>query len=264
MATTRPIVITPYYKEDPALLRRCMDSVRAQTVPTEHFMVADGHPQDWIDAEPVRHLKLDRSHRDYGNTPRGIAAMLATSEGYPAIMMLDADNWLEPQHVEVCLRAAASSPGTDFVIVRRHFRRPDGSIMPIEEEPAARFVDTNCFAFFPGSYHVLPLWALMPQQMSSVGDRVFSVALHGRRLAGVAITNPVTVNYQCMWESFYHAIGEPPPPGAVANINPQQVFDWWGALNPREREIVWRLTGVTTEEVAAAVQTLTARRITTG
>src|SRR6185437_7277399 len=70
--TKRPIVITPYYKEDPSLLRRCMESVRNQTVPTEHFMVADGHPQDWIDAEPVRHLKLDRSHRDYGNTPRGI------------------------------------------------------------------------------------------------------------------------------------------------------------------------------------------------
>ena len=81
MDTTRPIVITPYYKEDPALLRRCMDSVRAQTVPTEHFLVADGYPQDWIDAEPVRHLKLDRSHRDYGNTPRGVAALLATSEG---------------------------------------------------------------------------------------------------------------------------------------------------------------------------------------
>jgi hypothetical protein len=39
------------------------------------------------------------------------------------------------------------------------------------------------------------------------------------------------------------------------------MFDWWRALNPREREIVWRLTGVTMEEVAAAVDTSTARRI---
>ncbi len=110
MNTARPIVITPYYKEDPALLRRCMDSVRTQTVPAEHLLVADGHPQDWIDSEPVRHLRLDRSHGDYGNTPRGIAAMLACSEGYPAIMMLDADNWLEPEHVELCQRAAAAKP----------------------------------------------------------------------------------------------------------------------------------------------------------
>jgi Glycosyl transferase family 2 len=264
MDTTRPIVITPYYKEDPALLRRCMDSVRAQTVPAEHFLVADGHPQDWIDSEGVRHLRLDRSHRDYGNTPRGVAALLASSEGYPAIMMLDADNWLEPEHVELCLRAAASSPGTDFVVVRRNFRRPDGSIMPIAEEPTARFIDTNCFAFFPGSYQVLPVWALMPQQMSGVGDRVFSVALQGRGLSGIAITDRATVNYQCMWASFYHAIGETPPPGAVQNINPGTLFDWWRGLNPRDREILWRLTGVTMEDVAAAVATSTARRVSVG
>lgn len=265
MNSPRPIVITPYYKEEPALLRRCMDSVRAQTVPTEHFMVADGHPQDWIDAErtagvPVRHLKLDRSHRDYGNTPRGVAALLATSENYPAIMMLDADNWLEPEHVELCLRAAASSPETDFVLVRRHFRRPDGSIMPIEEEPAARFVDTNCFAFFPGSYQVLPLWAMMPQQMSGVGDRVFSVALHSRGLKGIAITDRITVNYQCMWASFYEALGETPPPGAVPNITSTAMFEWWRGLDARGQQIVSRLTGVTMEDVAAAVATSTARR----
>jgi hypothetical protein len=77
----------------------------------------------------------------------------------------------------------------------------------------------------------------------------------------VAITDRVTVNYQCMWESFYHGIGETPPPGAVPNINPHLMFDWWRALNAREREIVSRLTGVTMEEVAAAVATSTARRV---
>jgi hypothetical protein len=261
MDTSRPIVITPYYKEDPALLRRCIDSVRGQAVPTEHFLVADGHPQDWLDSEPVRHLKLDRSHGDYGNTPRGIASMLACSEGYPAIMMLDADNWLEPEHVELCLRAAASAPGTDFVVARRNFRRPDGSLLPIEEEPTSRFIDTNCFAFFPGSYQALPLWALMPQKLSPVGDRVFSVALHGRGLSGLAITDRATVNYQCMWESFYHGVGETPPPGAVVSIDSSSMFEWWRGLGPRDKEIVWRLTGVSMEEVAAAVQTATARRV---
>jgi hypothetical protein len=62
-----------------------------------------------------------------------------------------------------------------------------------------------------------------------------------------------------MWETFYRGIGETPPPGAVANINPSVMFDWWRALGAREREIVWRLTGVTMEEVAAAVATSTAR-----
>jgi Glycosyl transferase family 2 len=258
MNTSRPIVITPYYKEDPALLRRCMDSVRAQTVPTEHFLVADGYPQDWIDAEPVRHLRLDRAHGDYGNTPRGIAALLATAEGYPAIMMLDADNWLEPEHVQFCLRVAADSPGTDFVVAKRNFRRPDGSIMPIEEQATTNFIDTNCFAFFPGSYQALPVWALMPKEMSPVGDRVFSVSLRQRGLSGVAITNRATVNYQCMWESFYRALGEPPPEKVSPTIDAAPLFEWWRSLGERDREIVWRLTGVSMDEVTAAVATSTA------
>ena len=49
-----------------------MASVRRQTVPTEHLLVADGHPQDWLESESVRHLRLDRSHGDFGNTPQEI------------------------------------------------------------------------------------------------------------------------------------------------------------------------------------------------
>jgi hypothetical protein len=101
----------------------------------------------------------------------------------------------------------------------------------------------------------------MPQQMSLVGDRVFSVALHGRGLSGLAITNPVTVNYQCMWESFYRGVGEPPPPGAAATLDSNSMFDWWRGLSPREQEIVRRRTGVSMDDVAAAVRTSTARLI---
>ncbi len=244
MNASRPIVITPYYREDASLLERCIRSVRAQTVPTAHFLVADGHPQDWIDSEPVRHLRLDRAHGDFGNTPRGIGAMLAVSEGLAPIIMLDADNWLEPQHVEICLKAAAGTPGTDFVVARRHLRRQDGSIMPIADEPASEHVDTSCFAFFPGSYHMLPIWASMPKQMSPIGDRVFWRALRSRRLTGVLVTDPVTVNYSCVWESFYRALGERPPPGSKPNIDPRPVFDWWSNLSDREREIATRLAGV--------------------
>ncbi len=247
MSTSRPIVITPYYKEDPALLRRCIASVRGQTIPTEHLLVADGHPQDWIDSQPVRHLKLDRSHRDYGNTPRGIAAMLAASEGYAPIMMLDADNWLEPQHVDICLRAAEGTPGTDFVIARSYLRRPDETIMPIPSPPPSEHVDTSSFVFFPGSYHVLPLWALMPNPMSPLGDRIFWAAMRSRGLNGVAVTDPPTVNYHCLWESFYRALGEQPPPDAKPNIDPTPMYQWWLALSARDREIATRLAGIPLE-----------------
>lgn len=242
MHTSRPIVITPYYKEDPALLRRCIASVRNQTVPTAHLLVADGFAQDWIDTEPVRHLRLDRAHADYGNTPRGVAALLAASEGHAPIVLLDADNWLEPQHVELCLRAAAAD--TDFVVARSQLRRPDESIMPIPVAPSWEHVDTSCFAFFPGSYQALALWALMPAQMSALGDRVFWAALKSRGLTGVAITDPPTVNYHCLWESYYRALGETPPADAKPNIDPAPMLQWWSQLTPREREIATRLAGV--------------------
>ena len=104
----RVAVITPYYKEPPAYLERCIDSVRAQTHGSvEHVLVSDGHPQDWIDAAAVRHLRLDCSHGDYGNTPRAIGALLAASEGCDAVAFLDADNWYHPEHVASCAAQAA-------------------------------------------------------------------------------------------------------------------------------------------------------------
>ena len=54
----RYCVVTPYFKEDRAMLQRCMDSVRRQTTKVDHMLVADGFPQDWISTEPVRHLIL--------------------------------------------------------------------------------------------------------------------------------------------------------------------------------------------------------------
>jgi hypothetical protein len=242
MHELRPIVITPYYKEDQSLLRRCIRSVSSQTVRTEHLLVADGHPQDWIDSEPVRHLRLDRAHADFGNTPRGVAALLAASEGYAPIMMLDADNWLEPQHVELCLRAA--SPQTDYVVARSVMRRPDESIMPVTAERAPEHVDTSCFVFFPGAYATLAVWALMPRQMSPLGDRIFWASLRSRGLTGVAINDPPTVNYHCLWEIFYRALGETPPAGCKPNIDPKPMYRWWLDLTPREREIATRLAGV--------------------
>lgn len=70
-------VITPYHREDLSLIRRCHDSVLAQTVPVRHFLVADGFPRREIDAWDADHLTLSRSHADFGNTPRSVGSMSA-------------------------------------------------------------------------------------------------------------------------------------------------------------------------------------------
>ena len=130
-------VITPYYQEPRAWLERCLASVRAQTHDCEHIVVADGYPQDWIDGLPgVRHLKLDRPHGDYGNTPRALGALMAAQEGADAVCFLDGDNWLGEDHVRTCVELAEREQ-VDVVTTRRHMVREDGSIIPLR-------IDEDC------------------------------------------------------------------------------------------------------------------------
>src|SRR5260221_12772714 len=110
-------IVTPYYQEPRATLERCIASVRAQTVGCDHFLIADGFPQTWIDEAQARHISLDQAHKDYGHVARGIGALLAVSEAYDGIGFLDADNWLDENHVAACVRAG--SGGADLGIAKR-------------------------------------------------------------------------------------------------------------------------------------------------
>lgn len=236
-------LVTPYYKEPREWLERCLRSVAAQSVPVTHFVIADGHPQAWLDEQPVRHLKLDRSHGDYGNTPRAIGGILAASEGFDAIGFIDADNWLEPDHVRCCLEAAAAAGDqVDYVIARRQLTRLDGSVLPVvtRDDRDGTHVDTNCYFMLPGSFHTLGQWGVMPKPLSVIGDRIFygSLQVQGLRAARC---ERVTVNYLCTWANIFASLGETPPDYAKSAINLGPTRDWWLALDDRDRAIVNRL-----------------------
>jgi glycosyltransferase involved in cell wall biosynthesis len=237
----RYAIITPYHQERRLLLERCIASVRNQTIPADHFLVADGFPQAWIDAAGVRHFKLDRNHGDFGNTPRGVGALIAIGEEYDGIGLLDADNWLEPDHIAACLAAARGSPSPcDYVIAQRRFRRPDETIMPVPEEPG--HVDTNCFFFLRGSFGVIPRWATMPKNLSAFCDRYFLHMLRHQPFTAARVARP-TVNYHCLWEWMYHALGEAPPPDAKS-LDIDRPGQWLRSLSRRKLEIAGRLVGV--------------------
>ena len=237
-------VITPYYKEPRAWIQRCIDSVRAQNIAATHVVVADGHPQDWIDREPVRHLRLDSAHADFGNTPRALGALMAASEGYDAVCFLDADNWLAPDHVRSCVELARTGE-FDYLTTKRHMVREDGSIMPlrINEDNNGSHVDTNCYFLLRGSFHTLARWALMPRPMAVYGDRVFLASLRdeGLRCAG---TEQRTLFYLCTWAHLYRDIGETPPPYAKDPLPTENLPRWYAGLDPREAELVHRLSGM--------------------
>ncbi len=238
----RYAIITPYYKEDRSLVERCITSVRNQSIRADHFLIADGFSQAWIDNAGVRHIRLDRSHGDYGNTPRGVGALIAIAEEYSGIGLLDADNWLESDHIEACLAAARIGQTIcDYVVARRTLRRVDETIIPWRDEPG--LVDTNCFFFLRGSFTAIPHWATMPKNLAPLGDRYFLKMI--RRLAYTYMTVPrPTVNYHCLWEYVYNAIRETPPPGARPKIEYAKIERWLRSLNSLELDFASRLTGV--------------------
>jgi glycosyltransferase involved in cell wall biosynthesis len=238
MPQRRFAVVTPYYREPRETLERCMASVRAQTIACDHFLVADGFPQEWVGEHGARHIRLDQAHRDYGNVARGTGALLAAADGYEGIGFLDADNYLDPDHVEACV--AAGQGGADIVVAKRRFVRPDRRDLHLAEEPG--HVDTSCWWFQPGSYHLLSFWVTIPREMTPIGDRVFSGLIDASRLTR-ADTAKITVNYTCLWEGVYRRFGETPPEGAKPDIDLPPVLEWMSALTGDKRRVVARLCG---------------------
>ena len=122
-----------------------------------------------------RRIGSTRKESDISGSIKGIpitagrrrqgGCLLATSEQYDAVALLDADNG-SPDHIERCLEAARSVKGgyCDYVIARIRMVRPDGSIMNLPAEPVSRHVDTSCYVFLRGSFHMLPIWGLMPKE----------------------------------------------------------------------------------------------------
>lgn len=239
----RVAVVTPYHKEPREWLERCIASVAAQTHACDHILVADGHAQDWIDGAGVRHLKLDRGHADYGNTPRALGALLAVSEGYDAIAFLDADNWYALEHVQRCAEVAEAT-GADYVAASRHWARADMTVMNVNiaEDTSGTHVDTNCFFLLFGAFHTIPRWVLMPKPMSMWCDRFYLQSLREEGLRE-ARTHTRSVYYLCTWSGVYRSIGEAPPAFAKDGVPVERLKAWCERLQPADLAVVQRLAG---------------------
>jgi glycosyltransferase involved in cell wall biosynthesis len=245
IASSRYAIVTPYYKEDRKTLERCLNSVRKQSLHVDHIVVADGFPQRWLDGEPVRHLALDTAHADFGSAARGLGALLAVSEGYDGIGLLDADNWLAPDHVANCVELALRQKGQcDFVIARRHLMTPDEILLAVDDELASDFVDTSCFFFLPGSYPVLHHWVTMPKPLTPICDRIFLAAVKAKNLRSAQLDQP-TVFYETLWSAVYEAVGFPTPANAKSNVDMMPAQNWLDSLSGSQLLLVNKLAGST-------------------
>jgi len=226
-------VVTPYYKENDEVLRRCCSSVARQTYPATHFVVADGFPrQNAFDGFPIRHSSLPFAHRDFGNTPRTVGALSALNQGFDAIALLDADNWYEPNHIE-SLVSALKRAGAHVAASYRNFYLPDGTFVDVEdaEDMAHSHIDTSSFVFTKNAAHIFPLWGMMEPSVAPFCDRVVFWALQSLNVS-IAWSGMKTLNYNAHYAPYYVAANRKPPPdvhdvdysAALGNFNARNHF----------------------------------------
>lgn len=240
----RVAVVTPYHREPAPLLEACLGSVRAQTHPVTHYLVADGFPSPIVAAAAVRHVVLPEAHGDYGDAARAVGAMTAIAEGCDAVAYLDADNWYDPDHVAslVQLHAAAAAP---VCVASRSLHRLDGSLLDPQGEPAdgRELVDTSCLFLSGPALRMALLWGFVPPHLHLVGDRIVWAALRALGVRIARLKRP-TVHYRTAYGVHYEERGEAPPPGARGHESVMRALAVWNALSPAEREQMFARLGV--------------------
>jgi len=208
-------IITPYHSEDATTLRRCHDSVMAQTYPdVRHLMVSDGNPHPMVDKLDVDHYKLPRAHADAGATPRAIVALSAFSQGYDAVGFIDADNYLKTNHVELMVNILRES-GADGVIATRVIHSQDDREMYVDrvESNGENMVDTNSWFLTRKALPAMTGWIVdLGQRLWS--DRYFAKAVIDTGM-GIVRSDEPTVVYVTRWAWHYEYAGWPIPDGTV-------------------------------------------------
>jgi len=105
-------IITPTFKRDPNILKRCLDSINAQTYKHwKHIVIIDDNKfEPHISKEILTEYKTPNrvfilngtNSNNYGNTPRQKAISLADS-GY--IVFIDDDNVVFPNYLDTFFKA---------------------------------------------------------------------------------------------------------------------------------------------------------------
>ena len=228
-------IVTPYFKESRGTLARCLASVKElkHAGKVLYIVVADGHPQDWLDKEEgVIHLRLPVNSNNWGNTPRCLGALLAVAQDAQYLAFLDADCTFDEDHIRVCLQVMADAvlldaPPIDVVIARRRLRRPDWSVLcETDLDDPDKNADTNCFFLARSAFHTVAQWGLQPRQTTVICDQLYYLHIKNQGL-NIRISPKVTVNYRTTWKVHYQAMGEPPPADAKHTIDVDSVFKNW-------------------------------------
>jgi len=139
-------------------VQQAIDSVRDQTMPTEHLIVCDGRVDNEfkVYANGKTILLPENTGHDGYNGHRIYAAFpMLTDADY--ILFLDEDNWFEPEHVERLVNFIRERD-LQWAYSLRNIVNQQGEFViadnceslgkwPSVFAPNHHFVDTNCYCF---------------------------------------------------------------------------------------------------------------------
>ena len=193
----RIMVITPTTGKDTIV--QAIESVKAQTIATDHLVVADGIDTDFSIMPYFMRLPENvggngwYGHRVYAAMP------LVVNADY--ILFLDEDNWFEPNHVETMINKIKSKDLMWAHSLRRIINERDEYVFDDDCEALGRyptfydhnlnFVDTNCYCF-KREYLVTVAHAFYGQWGA---DRQF-YKFAAEHLPSFGCTGEATVNYR--------------------------------------------------------------------
>lgn len=200
-------VVTPYYKEPIEVLDRCINSVKAQTHPDVfHVLVSDGYP-----TVITEHTILSPSNSDSGDTPRLMGAGYAASQGADAILLLDADCWIDPEHIQIMIEALKAFDAGIVTCPRKVYDKFTSEYMGVDiESDGVDFNDTNCILVTSKFFNVFSSWGFKPVGQGFIGDRYFWNACirSGARIARTTLTMS---NYPSDFAHHFTMFGKPIP-----------------------------------------------------
>ena len=219
-------IITPYFKESLDILEQCYNSVLAQEVNTDHYFIADGFPRSEINSWKVKHIILEKSHNDNGNTPRGIGSSTARLLNYDFISYLDADNWFHKDHLKSLINLYNNTKA-NICCSKRTFHHMNGKDLNISEMPKDKFehVDTSCFLIHNSAFEITKIYEKMPKILSPICDRIFYKSIVIHKKYSIAFSNLRTVAFRSQYLSHYQVANQQPPENLKGLIG-RESYDW--------------------------------------
>jgi glycosyltransferase involved in cell wall biosynthesis len=202
-ALKKVAIVTAYAKESTETLLKCIHSVKNQSVECVHILIADGFPNESIVQLSNQHLLHISLPENIGFNQCGVGVELAFALGFDVVGILDADNWYEPDHIEISLDLI-NHKNADVVFAKRKVVFPDGELLSVEDpqDSTGAFADTNCLVLTRKVAAITPVWLMWPKAFGAGEDRAVSICIRMLNF-NVLMNTDETVWYQTNWAHHY-------------------------------------------------------------